>query len=143
MTEEKLNTIEFDRDKKLAELKSKNYSYDELLNRAIFFEELTMILLSKLIPEERDRAEILFKKTIQKTVFESMLEGVKFQKSAQGQKAANSRHKEHRAIKNDVINYYKANRENFPDKDNAAFYISEHIVPGTAFATIRKYLRNI
>lgn len=141
MTEENANNDDIDVDKIAVELK--NLSHDKLLTRALYYEVLAMVLLKKIIPEERDKAQRLLEKTIQRTIFESMFEGIKFQRTIQGQNAANTRHQEHRAIKNDAISYYQANRENFLNKDAAAFYISEHIVPGTAFGTIRKYLRNV
>lgn len=141
MTEENLNDDDIDIDKILAKLK--DLSYDELLKRALFYEGLALTLLKKVIPQERDSANKLSEKLVQRAIFESMFEGIKLQKTIQGQKAANARHQEHRAIKNDVISYYQTNRKNFSNKDEAAIYISEHIVPETTFGTIRKYLRNI
>lgn len=57
-------------------------------------------------------------------------------------KAADVRHKEDRELKQESINYYLENKNDFPNKEDAAFYISKNITP-LKQSTIRKHLRNI
>lgn len=63
-------------------------------------------------------------------------------KKAAAKHAADIRHMPSRSLKNDAIQYYIAHRNDFKNKDDAAFYISNNVVKST-FSTVRDQLKGI
>lgn len=59
--------------------------------------------------------------------------------SAMQAKAAAGRHKEDREMKRDVLAWYQENKGRFESKDDAAEYISNHVVP-VKFRTARGWI---
>lgn len=70
---------------------------------------------------------------------EKILAGMK---SEQARAAADKRHKEHRAIRDDVRAHYMENKHLYKSKDDAAAAIAGKIVP-LSFRTVRDYLRGL
>jgi len=56
-------------------------------------------------------------------------------------RAADVRQKENREIKAEALEWYKQHRNEYASKDAAAQYIATRVVPGTAFGTVRRWLR--
>jgi hypothetical protein len=63
-------------------------------------------------------------------------------KSKNGKNANNARNKENRALKRDAVDYYLKNRGEFANKNEAASYIAEKIVPA-ACTTVRDWLKKV
>lgn len=63
-------------------------------------------------------------------------------KSIHASRIAKKGHAKHIASREKAIQYYKGNYKNFKNKEDAAEYISNHIVEA-AYSTVRGYLRGV
>lgn len=69
-------------------------------------------------------------------------EAAAFRASSDGRRKAKKRHAEHRDLKSEAVAYYREHRAEFKNKDEAAEFIAEEIVP-LKWRTVRDYLTGV